>query len=356
MIWGISAFEAIVYASIVLFALLISTILLTVGYSWYTFRSGTRETDARESLKDDLLEELGSPSPDWERWAADLTPVERRAIRDILREYLEIVSGTEREELRALGYELAIDSWAAELLHEGDREEQLQALHWMERLGSQEDILELTEQCQGDRELEAKAVNVLLAGDHPFMVDIGTELLLSRGVPLSLRGMDALLRLYENQAGLLFDYAEQHVDAWDDLLLHQVLRVLHKCSAADIERSIPWLLDLVGHHSDLVRSGAIRIISEYPWHPEFREGIQIEQLVNDPSERVRMAAFNLLGTWGDDPALDLLVSAVDTEPNERARIEGTRMLYRHREQLHESLPQQIEDTWGWVRARQSVKS
>lgn len=354
MVQVLGGLDLLAILGIVFIALLASTITLTVGLSIYSHVKRERRESVTEEVQDVLFSKLRDDDPSWGPWVDRLDTTQRGALRDLLEEYLEVVDGNDLIKLQALGEELGLHDWAADLVHDGGYQQTLRGLYWLKLLGGQIDQSILLDKCTGHPELEAAAVNLLRQGEDSDVLETGTELLLGGGSPLSIRGMDALYHLYEDDPDGLLAYAASHSDDWDIVLLFQVIRVLQSYEFFEQESGLEWLISLLDHDSAIVRAAVIRLLGGGSWQADLRYRLAVDELLMDPSVSVRKATYELLSAWGDPMSVSLLRSAALTESDERARMSAVGALADH---LSHSEIRELEDirpVAAWLDANEAI--
>ena len=354
MVEGIAGFDLLLVGAVWVLAMLASTVLVTLAYALYVDRRERRNERVTEAVRTGVFDRLGRDVPGWTDWVDTLDDAERRALRAFLRDHLDMVKGTEARKLQSLGRAMGLDEWARDLLTEGYPHQRLLALDWLALLGTRVPPSLLVEKCIGVPELEAAAAQLLFVDDPNADREPATDLLLTSGTPLSVRGMDALYRLYELDPGRLLEYAADRSADWEPRLVAQVLEVLAQCSTVDPDTPLEWLVAQVEHDDPAVRTATLAVLRDYDWRPDVRSAVDLNRVTTDPAASVRTSAYRLIGAWGGEDSLAVLRAAVRTEPNDRARIEGVRVLVERGDRQAIPTDPTIDRAQAWVEANAAL--
>ncbi|WP_179233934.1 HEAT repeat domain-containing protein [Halorubrum halodurans] len=339
--------------AVVLGALLVSAVLVTVGYSLLAARRRRRREPVRADLRSELLERLyGREDPDWEPWVASLSAVHRDELESVLDVYLRRLEGRDAERLAELGGALGIPERSRRTIREGGYWERLDALTWLALLRDPPDRDLLEARCTDTPRERAAAVRVLYASDAADLATTGVDLLLGDDPDaFSVFGIDTLYRVGETDPGPLFDRAAAEFDEWDPALQQQVLSVTGHLHTVVGDADLSWLLEAVSSPEERVRVAAWRALAAYGWNVPLRSGIDPTAVTEDPSPVVRASAYRLLGAWGDPEALSALRTVAAAEPDGRTRVAAAEAVLSHRGRGNgRSLepPATLDDAWAWA--------
>jgi HEAT repeat protein len=162
--------------------------------------------------------------------------------------------------------------------------------------------------------------------------------------------LDTLYRLNDDDATALLSLASSDGTWWNEGLLVQVLTVLGHCRSPSTLDRPDWLLSLLDHESSRVRAGALVSLARHGWRQSVREQVTISRALADPEPQVRIAAYELLGRWGDETALDWLQYGIQNDPNDRCRLAAARRLHASGRSLPTPSTDPVWRTVAWVRA------
>ncbi|MFB6254851.1 MAG: hypothetical protein ABEI06_09585, partial [Halobacteriaceae archaeon] len=267
---------------------LLSLVTVTIGYVWYHNRRDLRVAATRPDIKETLLTKLRLENPEWDDWIATLSDFEIEVARDILDTYLRTLAGSDKSNLQKIGQKLGIIEESLQDIKHGNYYDKLIALSWLTLLDYQVDSDILWEHCREDPELRAGAARILYESDISEVQGEGTRLLLGEeDEPLTVFGQDTLFELNRNDPRFLFEYASSHYENWIDILLIQVLEVISHINRVGEGAPVQWLLEGLESDEADVRAATAIALSNYGWHDEIRNHVDIEALINDPSANVR---------------------------------------------------------------------
>ncbi|MFC5277577.1 HEAT repeat domain-containing protein [Halorubrum rubrum] len=317
---------------VVLGSLLVSAVLVTVGYSLLAARRRRRREPVRADLRSELLERLyGREDPGWETWAASLSAARRDELRSLLDVYLRRIEGRDAERLARLGAALGIPERSRREIRDGDYWDRLDALTWLALLRDPPDRALLEARCTDTPRERAAAVRVLYASDAPDLATTGVDLLLGDDPSaFSVFGIDTLYRVGETDPGPLFDRAAAEFDGWDPAVQQQVLSVTGHLHTVVGDADLSWVVGAVSSPEERVRVAAWRALAAYGWNAPLRARIDPTAALDDPSPVVRASAYRLLGAWGDAEALSALRTVAAAEPDGRTRVAAAEALLSHR--------------------------
>mgnify|MGYP006284367001 CR=1 FL=1 len=352
---AVSVTVATIWLGITLLALLITTAVLTVGRSVFTARRDAKEATLRETLKSAVQAEIdaGSSTVAW----ADrsLSEAEQRVLMRLLHSYLTILDGAAKDRLAAIAFAVGLDKRARRTIASGTPNRQRAALAFLSAVNADVDPTFLFEHCSDHLTTRVAATRMLLDRADPNP-DRLLSFLLEPGQPLPLRGMDVLLELFHRDPGRFLARASDDSSTWNRPLIIQVLTVIGQGFPQQTDEPLAWVIDIALPQTGFVfqasvdlRLAAIRALTPYGWRADLRATLDVERLLNDPSPRIRQAAYELLGAWGDEAAIDQVAEALATERDDRARLRGSEAIYPNRPATGpESSP--LTGTLEWVRA------
>ena len=352
---------AISVGVVVLGSLLVSAVIVTVGYSLLAARRRRRREPIRADLRSELLERLyGREDPGWEKWVASLSAVRRDELESLLDVYLRQIEGRDAERLARLGTALGIPKRSRQEIREGDYWDRLGALTWLALLRDPPDRALLEAHCTGTPRERAAAVRVLYASDAPDLATTGVDLLLGDDPSaFSVFGIDTLYRVGETDPGPLFDRAAAAFDAWDPAVQQQVLSETGHLHTVVGDADLSWVVGAVSSPEERVRVAAWRALAAYGWNAPLRARIDPTAVLEDPSPVVRASAYRLLGAWGDPEALSALRTVAAAEPDGRARVAAAEAVLSHcgrgggrslesPDGLESASPDGFEEAWAWA--------
>lgn len=328
-----------------------ATILLSVVRA----RRDRRRKEKRDVVREELLDRLFEPDPQWDEWVNQLSSAERRELCWVLDAYLRRFRGAERESLCTLADALGIPDNARENLASGRG--QFRSLTWLAALGEPIDYSVLETHCTDTPRERAAAARLLYetASDVEAAGRRGTDILVGDGSePLSVFGLDTLYRLNRGAATPLLSNALAAADTWSLRFRIQVLIVLRVCHADAPDEHFEWILPLVSHESPRLRTAATLALEQHGRRPALREEIEVDDHFADPSLSVRQATYYALTAWGDENAAQWLKWALFTEQNQRGLLTVVRALATHPRVDSLSETGAIAPYQKWVRAEREV--
>lgn len=336
---------------------------VTIGLAIRRHRSIRRAAALQPGIRADLVERLSDDDPGWDEWIERLSSHERELALELAEGLLRKVRGAERTELQRLVRKLGIDDRRLRTDVEfGDPPAQRRALAWLALLDHRLPPEVFLEHAVRPRSVRTAAARALYQAGDPVALRAATRLLVRDGTePLSLLGIDTLYRITNDQSGHLLDIARRDANGWDPAFLVQVLAVVRRCVSAVPPSSVIWIGKYVDHGSTDVRTTAILALGEYAWHPDVRDQLEFERLVNDPSAAIRRATYVALNSSGGPRERELLADAARTEEDDRARLIAVRLLHRRSDEpsgfdhLIEDLDQATARTLAWVVAESRIQ-
>lgn len=346
----------IAWLVVVLGSLLVAALGVILGQSlWRYYRTRQREA-VRTPIRESILNRTYAADPAWNDWVATLSARERSVAEEELDRLLRTVSGDETAVLADLAAALEIPERAREAVLHGDRYDRLDGLTWLTLLEQPLAPGVLEEHCTDTADERAAAARLLLASDHPQAMPVGLDLLYADcDAPLSVFGLDTLYRLAEHDPAAVIDRTIAEGIDWDDQVLVQTLIVVAELGAGNDRTDVSWLTTLLDHESPAVRAGTARALARYGWQDPLRRRFDPQGLVTDPDPEVRAAAYEMLGAWGDADALETLVAAAGSEPDDHARARAARALCDHPEAIPSSPPGPLARALRWTAASRNVR-
>lgn len=324
---------------------------LTVIQSIRISRREKQKAALKPTIRTTLFTYLQHDDPDWESWVTNLTTTEREVLRELLDSHLRLLEGADRDRLQPLATALHIDQWAIRKLKEGDQYEKLIALSWLAYIDHQHIPALIRRICTTDAALRAAGARVMSKQQYTNATEYGTQILLNDPTDsLTAFGLDTLYELTRSQPDYLVQYAKSQSQNWSSTLLIQVLQVLQKTGLTGNSGSFAWIIECCKYNSPDVRAAAIRTLSEIGWRSEIRARIPVKDLLRDPSTVVRSAVYEMLGTWGDAEANQILIEAVHHEPNYRCRIHALQFIYHFsiQDQSESDIQSEFPELWDWA--------
>jgi len=287
-------------------------------------RVDARRADVADSVRRGLQARLGADAPDWASWVADLSAVERTVLEAELVDHAAFVDGAYRTELLAAARALGVGERAKRTVESGPGHERRRALTTLVALSFPVESAWLRDVEPATR-AEREAVGYLLGVDpDPEDRRVGVDLLLS-GESLSVFGVHALYRLVETDPAVLLE----RLDRDPVLAPEPAAGALLALGATDpVTRSVPLsgVLFYLVHPEATVRRRACAVLAAYGWRRDVRERVPLWALFDDDDPDVRLAAYRLLASWGDERATSRLRRALHREPDDRVRRLGRRSL------------------------------
>lgn len=322
---------------------------LTIGLSVYRAVVDRRNERVRPALESELLDRLYGDDPAWAEWVGTLSARQRRVLESVLDSYLRELDGGDADRLRELGDALGIPERAGRTLVSGHTRQRLRALTWLTLLRRPGPYRKAD--YEPTTPAERASVARLLLSD-PFTSPPEAIALLLDGATqeFSAFGQDTLYRLARESPTAMFALAdEQHRD-WPSELLTQVLLVTRHLGTSVRIADLPWLIDSLESDDEGVRAAAARALGSFGWEPQLRDSRFLSRTVEDPSPRVRGAVYEMLGAWGDEEALTVLLYALVSEDNPRALTRGTSTLVKRRDLIGADGPAVLGTAWAWSTA------
>ena len=315
---------------------LVVSFALTLGLSWYRHRNTTRRNRVRPDVQDALLQRAFSPDPDWDDWVGTLSATERRVAEDLLDEYLRELDGSEADSLKQLGTALGIPERARSNLERGHTFVRLQALTWLVRLDDAEPYQTASYEPETPDE-RATVARLLLQTGNLDSPEQGIDLLLDGATAeFSVFGQDTLYRLASEDPDAMFTIGAWQYKTWPPSLHAQVLLVCGQLGTGIRTADISWLTASLEADDEGVRAAAASALGGFGWRPELRDPMFFARATADPSPRVRGAVYEMLGEWGDEEALTILLYALVSEDDPRALVRGTNALVRRHDRIGDS--------------------
>jgi hypothetical protein len=319
--------DVLAVLAVVVGSMLVAIVGLTLGLSVHVTRRDRRADARRDRLRSALLERLYGEPPDWGAWVEGLSAADRRVVRDLLRDQLRWVRGTDRERLRSLAGELGLVERAHDLLEERARHRRLLGLTWLALLGERVDADRLVDRCRDHPETRGAGARLAVEVDGDARA-VGERLLLGPGEALSVLGVDTLFHCYENDPEALARRASADGERWSESLFIQVLEVFGECAVVGPGAPLDWVLDRLDADSPRVRAAAVGALAAYGWRDDVRAAVVDGAVADDPDPEVRAVAYRVYGEWASDGALARLTDALRTDGSDRCRVTAARALRR----------------------------
>lgn len=337
----------LVFVALVVGLLLAVLFYLTLGLSVYRSVKRTRRDRVESALRTELLDRLFAEQPDWETWTAELSAVERDVVESLLDEHLRELDGSEAETLRELGDALEIPERAGRRLEARNEYDRLHALTWLTLLSRPEPYLESSFEPRTPRE-RASVVTLLEQTDRLPDESTGTEILLD-GIDgqFTVFGQDTLYRVARQDPAPLLRAASETYETWPEPLLGQVLAVCAQLETSVRESDLEWLVAVLDGGTEATRAAAAEALASFGWRGSLREQAFLERAVNDPSPRVRKAVYEMLASWGDQAALEVLRRALVDETDASALTAGTTALARRQDHFETDPGVTLRAAWDW---------
>jgi hypothetical protein len=337
----------LVFVALVIGLLLAVLFYFTISYSVYRSVKKTRRDRVRPDLRTELLDRLFAEDPEWEQWVGDLTAVEREVAESLLDEHLRELDGVEAESLRGLGDALGIPERSGRQLETGGEYTRLQALTWLTLLRRPGPYADSSFEPQTPRE-RASVVTLLEKTDQLPDTETGISVLLDgTDEQFTVFGQDTLYRVARRDPAPLLRKASEAYDEWPEPLLGQVLAVCSHLETSVSDGELAWLVTVLETGNEATRAAAADALGSFGWQTSLRETAFLERAIRDPSPRVRRAVYEMLASWGDRKALDVLREALSDEEDPRALTAGTTALINRRDRLEAEPEIGLEDTWAW---------
>ena len=305
-------------------------VVITVGTSFIHERHDRHRRNTKRTVRRTILRTLLQSNPHWDELIASFSSQERAAAKIIVRRLLREVSGNEREELLACADELGIGDSAKRDLRSASPVER-QIAHAGLALTDQPIIIHQIYRSIGDSpELRESAGRIFYERRHdvPGATEWGTRIVVGDGEHiLTAYGLDTLYRLNREDASPLLARGDHGARRWGIDFTVQVLAVLANCQLSVPYREFRWVFELLDHDEPSVRAAAIGVFSGLGWQNDLRSSLPIDRLIDDVSPVVRRATYEVLASWGDEPARERLLAAVEAEIHHRTRLALYRALW-----------------------------
>lgn len=350
----ITLLDVLVGVAIVIVGLVLLLSVVTLVLSVRRRRADRRRQAARRYVRVEYFERRKRDDPEWERWIADLSGLERRELETLTEQYLRTVSGSERRPYLELASVLGMGERASAALSSDDRISQLRALArltLLEHPVSEQRLLETTLSTQRTREAAARLLYERRAEfDRPAA--LATAILVWGGTrPMTAWGLKTLHQHNDGDPRPLLLQGGWSVDRWNETTLEQNCTVLGECQTTAGPDWFGWVFSLLEHENPRIREAAIEAFRQTGWRDDFREQLPFRSLLAD-DERVRRATYRVLAYWGDERARELLQWAVIDEDDSRAQLLAVRALASLEVEVDpdEEQPAWPDSAWNWVRA------
>lgn len=335
----------------------------TIGLAAVRHRSTRRAEALQPGLRSALIERLSAEEPEWAEWVERLSEREREVLLELAEGLLRNVRGAEGSKLRRLVAELGVDERRLyDWIESGERTAQHRALAWSMLLDHRLPPAVLLAHASRPRSVRLAAARTLYETSEAAASGAALRLLVREGdEPLSLFGIDTLYQITNDRPDHLLDLARRDASGWDPAFLVQVLAVVRRCVSVVPPSSVVWIGEYVDHGSTDVRTAAILALGEYAWHPDVRDQLEFERLVDDPSAAIRRATYVALDSSGGSRERELLAHAARAEEDDRARLVAVRLLHRRNDEPPgfdrpiEDLDQPTARTLAWVVAESRIQ-
>jgi len=336
----------LVFVALMLGLALAVAFYLTIGWSVYRSVQSTRRERARERLEDEFLEHLFDAEKSWPVWIEGMSNIERDVVETLLQEYLWELDGSTGSRLQTLADVLGIPEREARQLRRGNRYERLNALTWLTLLDRPDIYRQSPFEAESSRERVA-AARLLMTDEETGPQELVPLLLTGTHEPFSVFGLDTLYQTSREDPSVFFRMATQEYQQWPAQLQVQMLTV---CKHLDIhvnEEGLPWLTAMLESDDEAVRAASARALGNFRWHQPLRDRVFLERAIEDPSPRVRGAVYEMLASWGDESAFDILLFALVSEDDPKAFVRGTNALVAHRERIGDRVAAVSGASWQW---------
>lgn len=353
MAGAVSAFgyEVSLVVLLAVVALVVGLLLAVSFYvtiSWSVYRSivDTRRDRVRDDLREELLERLFADDSDWEAWVEGLSATERTVAESLLDDFLRELDGQEKVQLQGLGVALEIPDRARRQLGGGEFDH-LDALTWLTLLGDPDPYLAADFVPETPRE-RAATVTLLSETDQLGDPREGVSILLDDiDGQFTVFGQDTLYRVSRTDPTPLLETARAEYATWCEPLLAQVLAVCAHLESSVGDQDLSWLIAALETENEAIRAAAARALGSFGWRESIRDRSFLERAVGDPSPRVRGAVYEMLGEWGDQAALSVLLYALVDESHPRALERGTAALVSRRDRIDAETSAVLGGAWDW---------
>ena len=333
--------------ALVIGLLLTVSFYITIGWSVYRSVVDERRDRVRDDLREALLERLFADAPGWEEWVETLSGTERRVTESLLDEFLRELDGGDKAQLQGLGVALGIPDRARNQLDGRGEFEHLDALTWLTLLDDPDPYLESAFEPKTPRE---RAATVTLLSETDSLADArqGVSILLDDiDGQFTVFGQDTLHRISRSDPTPLLETARREYRSWNEPLFAQVLAVCANLETSVGDQDLSWLTAALETENEAIRAAAARALGSFGWRETVRDRAFLERAVGDPSPRVRGAVYEMLGAWGDQPALSVLLYALVSETHPRAVERGTAALVDRRDRIDPDTPAVLGPAWDW---------
>jgi hypothetical protein len=337
----------LVALALVVGLLLAVAFYLTVGLSVYYSVTESRRNRVRPDLRTELLDRLFAADPGWNEWVTELSAFERQVLESLLDEHLRELEGDDAETLRELGDALGIPERAGGRLESAGEYGRLHALTWLTLLRRPEPYLASAYEPLTPRE---RAAVVTLLDQTDRLPDAGTGVgILLDGIDeqFTVFGQDTLYRVARNDPEPLLRAGSEAYRSWPEPVLGQILAVCAHLETSVREGDLAWITAVLETGNEAMRAAAANALARFGWRASLREQPFFERAVNDPSPEVRAAVYDMLASWGDEAALQILQITLLEESNQRALTAGTAALVGHRERLDTDPARLFGAAWTW---------
>lgn len=340
--------RAVQWGALALAVLFVVLCLVTIGMSVARNWRERRRRQLERRLRPQILRNVVADDPDWNAQAASFSRREQSAARRVIERLLRDVRGSDSAALFAAARAFGMGSIARERFVSGSPVERKLAANWLALTDHPVTATEILQHATGNQGVREAAARIFVRRQEEFAgaSEWGTRLLVWEGDEvLSVHGVDTLYRLNNRGATALLTTGHSYVDSWDPDLTIQVLTVLAKSQLISSPTGFRWIIALTRHDEPTIRAAAFRVFTQLGWNDQVREHAPIEAGLADPEPVVRRATYGVLAGWGDAESRDRLVAALETETNDRARLDLCRTLARHGYELPEEGPY-----WRWATA------
>lgn len=314
--------DLVISISILVFAVLVSTFALTMGLSVVAHRRDRHREQMVEQVRTELLDRLNRDDPGWASWVAQLDEAGEEVVVEHVEMYLDMLIGSDREQLLELADALALLETAREAIENGDLYDRCRGLRLLDVLGESVEPSWLMPRISTARMEREAAAPVLRR--HPDGHALALGLLLD-GEYLTGFGLETLSELVDDDP---IPTVERLQELHSTDLLAQVLLVLSARQSQDEEPPIDPIVDLLDHEEARIRARACLVLGTFGWRDNLKQVIDIDRLLTDVPE-VRIATYRMLAGWRDETARRYLRGALDDETDRRARIVLVRSLVQH---------------------------
>lgn len=311
-----------------------------------------RREEIRDRLRRELLERQREGNAT-EEWIDGLSRPEREELEAVVERYLQMLSGREREQYQPVAAALGMGERADRMLDRPSITPRLRAVALLTLVEYPVSRMRLLHTCldtRRTREAAAKLVELRRgAFDEPEIT--GTTLLLFRRErALTQYGLETLYNLNDADPLPILIRASRDAGRWDTGLLVQVCTVLEHCRAVVQPRHFEWAFDLFDHEEPLVRASAIGVFRRHGWQRDLRSRLPLREFVTDDDPRVRRRTYEVLATWGDEDARQLLEQAVADEEDSRCQLVAVRALVSLGTEPDIESSGWPSEAWEWVDA------